>query len=270
MIRHTTQDTVEQVTDPERAGVLRRYVERESSRRHHLVVYLSGAHAYGFPSPDSDFDLKCVHVAPTADLVGLTPREGGAERIDLEDGVEIDYGSNEIGGVLRGILKGNGNFLERLLGGFVLAEDAPRMASLRPIVRGTLSRLVHRHYLGFARSQLQAALEREPPAAKKVLYVLRTALTGAHLLRTGDLVTDLTDLLDPYDFAAAAELVTAKRAGERVPLTDDAWSRWRSELDRVLSTLDAALAASPLPAVPPDGAAAAIEAWLIELRRDFF
>jgi uncharacterized protein len=30
----------------------------EEAERHHVVVALSGAHAYGFPSPDSDLDLK--------------------------------------------------------------------------------------------------------------------------------------------------------------------------------------------------------------------
>jgi uncharacterized protein len=247
--------------------VVSAYVARESARRHHLVVYLSGAHAYGFPSPDSDFDVKCVHAAPTADLVGLVPREGGGDRIDLEDGVEIDYGSNEIGPVLRGVVRGNGNFLERLLGELVLAEDAPQMAALRPIVRRALSRLAFRHYVGFARSQLTAALEREPPAAKRVLYVLRTTLTGAHLLRTGEMVTDLTRLAAPYDFAAAAELIAAKRVGEQAPLADPVWERWRGALDRAFATLESAHRSSPLPAEPPDDAVAALDAWLIELRR---
>ena len=31
--------------------------------------YVSGAHAYGFPSPDSDFDLKGAHVVPTECLL---------------------------------------------------------------------------------------------------------------------------------------------------------------------------------------------------------
>src|SRR5690349_2056011 len=61
------------VLAPAQAEVARRWlVERERERRH-LVIYLSGAHAYGFPSPDSDLDLKCVHIAPTAELVGLSP-----------------------------------------------------------------------------------------------------------------------------------------------------------------------------------------------------
>jgi uncharacterized protein len=249
--------------------VIRAYVARQAEHRHHLVVYLSGAHAYGFPSPDSDFDLKCVHVAPTADLVGLTPRPGGAERIEDVDGIEIDYGSNEVGAVLRGALRGNGNYLERLLGDLVIAED-PRLADLRPRLRRTLSKLAFHHYVGFARSQLKAALAMQPPPAKKVLYVLRTAMTGVHLLRTGELVTDLTRLLDRYDLGAARELIELKRAGERDALADDAWARWRPELDRVMATLGEAHAASALPAEPPDAAVDDIEAWLVELRRAHF
>jgi predicted nucleotidyltransferase len=261
---------LEELTDPHRAAVVRRHVERAAAERHHLVVYLSGAHAYGFPSPDSDFDLKSVHVAPTADLVGLVPREGGAERIVTDEGVEIDYGSNEIGGVLRGVLRGNGNYLERLLGDLVIAEDAPRMARLRPLVARAVSRLVFRHYAGFGRSQLGAAMASQPPAAKKVLYVLRTTLTGTHLLATGELVTDLTRIAAAYGFAGALELVEAKRAGERVPLAPEVWIRWRDEVERAFERLAAAERASTLPATPSDEAAAALEAWLIDLRRERF
>ncbi|MEO8706556.1 MAG: nucleotidyltransferase domain-containing protein, partial [Kofleriaceae bacterium] len=72
------------------------------AERRHLVIYLSGAHAYGFPSPDSDLDLKCVHIAPTADLVGLALVGDPPDRIEIVEGVELDYGSNELAPVLRG------------------------------------------------------------------------------------------------------------------------------------------------------------------------
>ena len=260
---------IEEVTDPVRAAVVRAYLTRAAAERDHLVVYLSGAHAYGFPSPDSDFDVKCVHVAPTRALVGLVAEDGGADRIETVDGVEIDYGSNEIGPVLRGVLRGNGNYLERLLGRHVLAED-PAIESLRPLLRRGLSRLIFRHYAGFARSQLEAALASEPPAAKKVLYVLRTTLTGAHLLRTGEVITDLGELASPYGFAAATELIAAKRAGERVPLEPEAWARWRVELDRAFEVLAVSQAASPLPVAPPDAAVRVLDEWLVALRRDRF
>ena len=31
---------------------------------------ISGAHLYGFPSPDSDFDLRGVHLLPLEQVVG--------------------------------------------------------------------------------------------------------------------------------------------------------------------------------------------------------
>jgi predicted nucleotidyltransferase len=39
-----------------------------------LFATVSGAHLYGFPSHDSDVDLRGVHLLPVADLVGLRER----------------------------------------------------------------------------------------------------------------------------------------------------------------------------------------------------
>src|SRR3954462_8210340 len=110
---------------PKQIEVARTFVEARERERKHLVIYLSGAHAYGFPSPDSDLDLKCVHIAPTRELVGLSPPDDPPGRIDIVDGVELDYGSNELSGVLRGCIKGNGNYLERILGTLALGGDMP-------------------------------------------------------------------------------------------------------------------------------------------------
>ena len=77
-----------------------RAVAEEGARREHLVVYLSGAHAYGFPSPDSDLDLKCVHVAPTGEFLGFCRPPLAVDRAEVLDGVELDYTSHELGHVL--------------------------------------------------------------------------------------------------------------------------------------------------------------------------
>ena len=90
------------VLTEQQAAAARPFIAAREADRKHLVIYLSGAHAYGFPSPDSDLDLKCVHVAPTADLVGLTVPDDPPDRIEIVDGVELDYGSNELAVVLRG------------------------------------------------------------------------------------------------------------------------------------------------------------------------
>jgi predicted nucleotidyltransferase len=256
------------VLTPLQERIARGFVDEQAAERHHLVVYLSGAHAYGFPSPDSDLDLKCVHVAPTRGLVGLHPDEAGAEHMLVREGVEIDYGSNEVGAVLRGAIKGNGNFLERLLGELVVAADDARLASLRPLVRAALCRRTQRHYLGFASSQERAAMA--SPTAKRVLYVLRTASTGVHLLRTGELVTDLNRLVDEMQLGAARELIAIKQAGEKTPLDGAALERWRGEMTRMMAMLGTAREGSVLPEDAPETAVAAIDAWLREVRRELW
>src|SRR6185436_4362750 len=40
-----------------------------------LFATISGAHLYGFPSPDSDYDLRGVHVLPLDAVVGLEVRD---------------------------------------------------------------------------------------------------------------------------------------------------------------------------------------------------
>jgi hypothetical protein len=256
------------VIDPEfgearRAAVAQSLAE-EGARRAHLVVALAGSWGYGFPSPRSDVDLKAVHVAPTAALLGFTPPEPAVESIRTLHGVSVDYSSNEVAQVLTGVLAGNGNYLERLLGARVVTAS-PELATLQPLVQDCLSRRVIRHYLGFATGQ-RRLFEREP-TVKRLLYVARTALTGAHLLREGALVGDLGALLRRGGHDALLALLEARRGGAADG--DEALrARWSEALDGMLSDLQRAHDESPLPEAPR-GHDALLQ-WLLDLRRARF
>jgi len=252
------------VLTPEQQPIARAFVAEREAERRHLVVYLSGAHAYGFPSPDSDLDLKCIHIAPTKQLVGLDPPSEPEDRIEVREGVELDYGSNELGPVLRGVLKGNGNYLERILGTLVLGGDRELLATLRPIVQATLSRRVGKHYGGFATSQIRAFDDK--PTAKRALYVLRTAATGRCLLERGVLETDVARLADLLP-AEIGELMAIKRTGERSPLDPKHAAEWRLRLAAAIEAVNAAWPLSMLPVDPPHAAVASLDAWLREVRR---
>jgi uncharacterized protein len=252
------------VLTPHQAEVARRFVAERERDRKHLVVYLSGAHAYGFPSHDSDLDLKCVHVAPTAKIVGLSLVDDPPDRIEIVEGVELDYGSNELAPVLRGAIKGNGNFLERILGDLVLGGDAGLLAEARAVVKPLLSRRVSKHYGGFATSQLKAFDQK--PSAKRALYVLRTAATGRHLLAHGEMVTDVARLGD-FVPPEIGELLAIKRTGEKQELDAEHALAWRVRLVAAIDAVDAAWPTSILPEHPPATAVDAVESWLVEVRR---
>jgi len=101
-------------------------------------------------------------------LLGLERVSDPGDRIAVIDGVELDYGSNELAGTLRGIIKGNGNYLERVLGELVLGGDPELLGEARAVVTPVLSRRVSRHYGGFAMSQLK--LFDTKPTAKRALF----------------------------------------------------------------------------------------------------
>jgi predicted nucleotidyltransferase len=265
MERMRTAETVEDALTATQRTVMTRVLAEEEARREHVVVYLSGAHAYGFPSPDSDLDLKAIHVAKTADLLGFEVPSPTVDRAEILEGVEIDYTSNELAHALSGVLNGNGNFIERVFGRLVpLASGL--LTELRPIARRALSRRVHRHYRGFAQNQLRF-VEKEP-TVKKLLYVLRTATTGIHLLETGELEPDLTRLAERYDLSAAAALIERKRGGERVELDPSLLEAWRPRVDALFRRLDEARERSPLPEEPANEGE--VKEWLLAVRRSRF
>lgn len=248
---------------PAQAAATKQLLARERTVRRHVVVALSGAHAYGFPSPDSDVDAKAIHVDDTRSLLGFPKAASTAERLEFIDSIEVDYSSNEVGHVLQAVLKGNGNYLERLLGSCTL-EASPWLDELRPLVARSLSRRVARHYQGFATQQRLEWQRGDHGSAKKLLYVLRTALTGTHLLRTGELVTDVNQLLGAYGFAEAATLVLEKTRGEHATLPAALSAHWQARVPALFELLAQAEANSVLPPEPPN--ADELEQWLIDTR----
>lgn len=245
---------------PHQQLVAGRFLKEAARAREPLVVALSGAHAYGFPSPDSDLDLKAVHIAPTRALLGLRADCPPVEHTEITEGVELDYSSHEIGMVLGGVLKGNGNFIERILGHLLLVRS-PALEELQPLVQASLCKRVHHHYRGFAVNQRREADKTR--RAKKVLYVLRTTLTGTHLLLTGQLVTDLQELAPLYGFHID-DLLDAKSRSEKQALDDDSFDAAVIRMDSAFGILEAAHDRAILPAEAPN--AADLDAWLVRTR----
>jgi hypothetical protein len=78
-----------------------------------LAVGVTGAHYYGFPSADSDLDLKGVHVADTREIVSLRPPADAIDFLGLFDGVDRLH-EPRAGGDSPPAAEGNGNMLERI------------------------------------------------------------------------------------------------------------------------------------------------------------
>jgi uncharacterized protein len=230
-----------------------------------VLAGITGSHHYGFPSPDSDLDIKAIHVAPTETLLGLTTPREAHERLEHFEGVECDLTSNEARQALQLLLRGNGNMLERILCPYQLIES-PEVAALQIIARGAVSRRFHGHYSGFFRAMRSEFENTSEPTAKQVLYAYRVGVTGIHLMRTGELEADLSVLAPRYAAADALPLIERKRdTAERVPLDPAGAQRHRDALHHVGHALEASLGESALPDEPANRDAC--EQWLVALRR---
>ncbi|MFF0077934.1 DNA polymerase beta superfamily protein [Streptomyces sp. NPDC005494] len=177
-----------------------------------LFATVSGAHLYGFPSRDSDVDLRGVHVLPAEDLVGLREPEETRSRIWDHDGVEMDLVTHDLRKFVRLMLKPNGYVLEQLLSPLVVHTTAlhAELAALAPAV---VTRNHAHHYRGFAGTQWR--LFERTGELKPLLYTFRALLTGIHLMRTGTLVAHLPTLLGEVTAPACLpELIDAKTEAE--------------------------------------------------------
>ena len=221
-----------------------------------LFASISGAHLYGFPSPDSDVDLRCCHVLPARALLGLHPPKPTVSRTWTVDGVEIDLVSHDLVKFVTLLLQPHGNYLEQLFSPLVVV-DTPWAEELRGLARqGSISRRAYQPYAGYAQSQWrewrkQAAAG--PAPLKPLLYAYRVSLTGIHLLRTGQVNANLAELAPAYGCGHLLRLIAAKTA-EHVALALPV-DEHDAALARLQEDLAAARDASPLPPEPTNEAA---------------
>lgn len=227
-----------------------------------LFATVSGAHLYGFESPDSDWDLRGAHVLPLKDVVGL---EAGPETLEdggIREGLELDLVTHDVKKFFRMLLNKNGYVMEQLTSPLVMqtTEAHRELLSYAP---ACLTRHHAHHYFGFAATQWK--LFEQTHRVKPLLYTFRVLLTGIHLMESGEVEANLSHLNELYRLPYLPELIAAKRHGtERGEANVDDPAFFRAEYERLRSRLEETYAASQLPERP--SAAPALHDLLVRVR----
>jgi predicted nucleotidyltransferase len=227
-----------------------------------LFWTVSGSHLYGFPSADSDIDLRGCFLATPRELLGLRAPADTVEPKGELAGREVEAVSHEVGKYLRLLCKHNGYVLEQIFSPLV-AHGADVLARLRPVAAKCVTRWCYNHYRGFLHTQRKLFEKEEVKRAKTLLYAYRVALTGVHLLETGEVLTHLPALNDRFRLPFVPELIARKAGAEFGALPPVDVSFHLQQLDAWEKRLEAACAASPLPTEPP---ADELNRFLIEVR----
>ncbi|MBI1256954.1 MAG: nucleotidyltransferase [Chloroflexi bacterium] len=214
-----------------------------------LFATVSGAHLYGFPSPDSDYDLRGAHILPIAEVSGLDDPQETIEFSGDSDGIELDLVTHDALKFFKMMLKRNGYVMEQIFSPLVV-HTTPEHEELKRIARTCLTRHHVHHYKGFVRTEWDRFEREQPHRVKPLLYTYRILLTGIHLMRSGEVESNLLVLNEMFHLPYVNELVERKSSGENTTLTAVDVEFYRREYERLSVQMEEAAASSTLPEQP--------------------
>lgn len=147
-----------------------------------LFAIESGSRSWGFPSRDSDYDVRFVYLRPVADYLSVNSRRDVIERpIDPV----LDIGGWDLRKALQLSLRSNAALLEWLSSPISYRPEAASVGTIRRLVRSAADpNALATHYLHLGRRSLEKMQEDgEAVRPKDYCYALRAACCLEWLLR---------------------------------------------------------------------------------------
>ena len=203
-----------------------------------VFVALSGSHAYGFPSPDSDYDLRGAYVARTKDMLSLSKPH---ETIERHDG-KIELVVHEAEKFLGMLLGPSGYILEQIHSPYPILETA-QLKRLKLLSKNVICKALHQHYSGFALNVYKKARAASWADVKEDLYLVRILMTGITMLETGKIVVNLPEMNKKFGCDVVTQLIDLKAQTE----TTRGMVNLDKESAELFSRLDEAYKNSNLP-----------------------
>lgn len=214
------------IPEPVRAELLERM--RKAEREHNVRILLaveSGSRAWGFESPNSDFDARFIYAHPQDWYlsVGLEEQRDVIE-YDIVD--DIDLNGWDVRKALRLFWKSNPAFVEWIQSPIVYVEHggfAEFVRGLMPTVYSCVSGI--HHYRSMAKTNYRGYLQTDQVPLKKYFYVLRPLLSVRWLERYGTAAPiEFAKLLHLIEgnhtlLADIEDLLTRKRAAPEMGLS---------------------------------------------------
>lgn len=206
-----------------------------------LMAIESGSRVWGFPSPDSDFDVRFIYVRPRDWYLSLVPGRDVIEHKIVDD---IDLNGWDVRKAFGLLLKSNAVVTEWIESPIRYWPDDPFIPRLRELADDLLNpRAIAHHYGRSGKLNADRWLDGgEPVPVKKYFYALRPALAIRAIrlnpasrppmnLKALIAFSDLpAGLVEQIDALVEAKARTNERAnGARLPEID---ALIRSELDR--------------------------------------
>lgn len=139
-----------------------------------LFAAESGSRAWGFPSPDSDYDVRFIYVHPKEYYLSVDEQR---DVIELPINDLLDINGWELRKALRLFRKSNGPLYEWLQSPIVYAQNNEFIDDLKNLMPHYFSpRATMHHYLSMAKAVFESDLAGGEVRLKKYFYALRPIL----------------------------------------------------------------------------------------------
>ena len=161
---------------PVRTEILRRVRATEAEHRVQVLLAVeSGSRAWGFESPNSDFDARFIYVHERDWYLSIDDKRDVIEYPIVDD---IDLNGWELRKALRLFRNSNPAFVEWVQSPIVYLEHGPFAAACRSLLSAVYScqRGIH-HYRSMAKTNYRGYLREDMVPLKKYFYVLRPLLS---------------------------------------------------------------------------------------------
>ncbi len=147
-----------------------------------LLAVESGSRAWGFASPDSDYDVRFIYVRDWKDYMRL---DSLRDVIELPINDDLDINGWDLQKTLRLLYKSNPTLFEWFSSPIVYMETefADRFRQMMGEYFSTKRSLYH--YISMAEGNYREYLKRDMVRAKKYFYVLRPVLACQWILEKG-------------------------------------------------------------------------------------
>ena len=210
-----------------------------------LMAIESGSRAWGFASPNSDFDVRFIYARPAADYLSLD-LEDRRDVIEYPIVDDIDLNGWDLRKALRLFWKSNPGFVEWIQSPIKYIENGAFAEEARRLLPQVYSceRGIH-HYRSSAKGNYREHLQGEMVRLKKYFYVLRPLLAVRWLERYGTAAPiEFASLLHLIDgetalLADIADMLEQKRGAPELGLSAP-YPRVNAFIEAELARLDAA------------------------------
>lgn len=151
-----------------------------------LLACETGSRAWGFPSPDSDFDIRIIYKHKKDWYLSLNEQK---DSLDLMfENNKIDITGWDLRKSLKLLHKSNASMLERIQSPIIYKKNDGFLEEIKIVAQNQYSKIATmHHYLGMAKKFIEEMKESEEYKLKKFFYTLRSATACKWILEKDEM-----------------------------------------------------------------------------------